>query len=167
MHRRRFVCKQNKQPWLNSCNQLSSNSPLGKQHLPAPCLIHNSCFLSSLSIFKSSIFLQKQKTNRCQFCRHPGCKAFICLLKTISTQKWLNTNELSPASLQTLIHVSRLAKSTQITYLQGSPPAWTGLQAKEWWNLESNYGFSLICIPLLSYSVMLSRCILNVLVHLM
>lgn len=48
MHRRRFVCKQNKQPWLNSCNQLSNNSQLRKQHIPAPCLILNSCFLSCL-----------------------------------------------------------------------------------------------------------------------
>lgn len=35
----------------------------------------------------------------------------------------LTLNELSPAGLQTLMHVSSHAKSTQVTYLQGSPPA--------------------------------------------
>lgn len=72
MHRRRFVCKQNKQSLLNSCSQLSNNSPLRIQHHPAAYLILNSCFLSWLSIFKSSTSFQKQKTNKCQFSRHPG-----------------------------------------------------------------------------------------------
>lgn len=44
MHRRRFVCKQNKQPLLNCCNQLSNNSPLRIQHCPAAYLILNPCF---------------------------------------------------------------------------------------------------------------------------
>lgn len=160
MHTRRFVCKQNKQPLLNSCNQLSNNSPLRIQHRPAAYLILNPCFLSWLSMFKSS--LRSKRRMRADSLDILVKRQIKALQRSSALKSDFNTNELLPPNLQTLIHGSSHAKSTQTAYLQGSPPAWTGLQAKGTPNLEDDHGLSLVCIPVLSCSVMLSRCISNV-----